>query len=154
MVMKIKTSGKVVEAIKILKTTKYDPSSPQNGWIVGKMKYKNKIFDIDTGELLNNTVPRKHRRGRGTVPRPVIKKVKHPPISSLPKERQQYIERMMAPRFGMGVTCGWLKTRCLKEEDQCKRFHSVSYSDGEIQGVICVWGPKKICERRKGGREK
>ncbi len=60
--------------------------------------YKDLIFDIETGELKPDK-PRKHRRGRGTVPRPKTKKVKYPPISSLPKEKRQYIERSMAPRL-------------------------------------------------------
>jgi len=115
-------------------------------------EYKDLIFDIDTGELRQQDKPHKPRRGWGTTPKPKTKKVKYPPIHTLPKEDRMRLERMSAPRWGMPITRAWVKTQCLEEGNICKRFHSVSLSDGEIQYVICVWGPKKVCEAHRGGR--
>lgn len=64
-----------------------------------------------------------------------------------PNTLEYYFKYPHMPIFGMGVTKKYLKDNCLKPGKHCRRFHSVSLSDGPSQGVLCRWGPFKKCEK-------
>ena len=90
-------------------------------------KFKDLIFDIDTGEFKQ--------------------------IAPKPKKQQEdssisdYLKYSGVPVFGMGVTREYLNENCLKPGDRCPRFKAVSLSDGKFQAVMCREGPYRKCEK-------